>query len=292
QPSPLFPGGVFRGHCLPVVPGSCQRSWPDAESVALSLTPIRRATMCPMPTCRRPRRTAALRRFRPQLLLLEDRLVPSVMTDGPLVGGVTNQARKAWARTDVAASVVVEYGTDPLLTSPLRSAAVTTSAASDFTAIVSLTGLQDLTKYYYRILVDGAPQETTNFPSFTTFANPGLATGFSFAIVGDLENARTYPDRPAPAYIPLHNDNPAFVLQIGDFDHRNPVTLAAMRLMHQQVRGSQSAAGRDWQTYIGNSIPVDHVYDDHDYGINDGDKTWAQKAAALQSYKEYYPTYD
>jgi alkaline phosphatase D len=225
------------------------------------------------------------------MLLLEDRLVPSAMTDGPLVGGVTNQVAEVWARTDVAASVAVEYSTDPLLASPQRSAAVTTTAGSDFTAIVPLSGLQALTKYYYRILVDGTPEETANFPSFTTFANPGAATGFSFAVVGDLQNTRTYPNVSAPAYIPLHNDNPSFVLQIGDFDHRNPSNLAAMRLMHRQVRGSQSAAGQDWQTYIGNSFPVDHVYDDHDYGTNDGDKTWAQKAAALQAYKEYYPTY-
>jgi alkaline phosphatase D len=46
------------------------------------------------------------------------------------------------------------------------------------------------------------------------------------------------------------SQRPAFVLQIGDFDHRDPQTLEEMRMMHREVRGGgvASAAGRDFRT--------------------------------------------
>src|SRR5262249_25038042 len=74
----------------------------------------------------------------------EDRAVPAAMTNGPLVGGVTATAAEVWARTDAAASVAVQYSTDPNLAGAKTSAAIQTSAAHDFTAIVPITGLQPL----------------------------------------------------------------------------------------------------------------------------------------------------
>src|SRR5262245_13451812 len=98
-------------------------------------------------------------RFRPMVELLEARTVPAAgLTDGPVVGGVTDHSARVFARTDSAASVTVEYSASPSLTGSLVSPSVATSSGGDFTAIVSLDGLAPLTTYYYRILVNGAAQ--------------------------------------------------------------------------------------------------------------------------------------
>src|SRR5262245_34625650 len=90
----------------------------------------------------------------------------AVQTDGPLVGAVTDTSAKIFARTDARGTVRIEYSTDPGLASVTKSASKKTSSGSDFTAILALSGLTAETTYYYRVTVDGAPQQTTPYPSF------------------------------------------------------------------------------------------------------------------------------
>ena len=54
--------------------------------------------------------------------------------------------------------------------------------------------------------------------------------------------------------------------------------------------GPATPAGQDFATYIASQFPVFHVWDDHDYGTNDGNKEFAGRADALQAFQEYYPT--
>jgi alkaline phosphatase D len=214
------------------------------------------------------------------------------MTDGPVVGGVTDVRARIFARTGVAASVAVKYSTNANLANPVTSGALSTSSVHDFTAIVEIDGLKALTKYYYTILVNGKAQESSPYPSFTTFPAAGSNTSFNFSVFSDLQTTTNDPTVGAPAYQAGYSLGSAFALQIGDFDHRDPQTLADMRLMHRQVRGPYDAAGSDFATYIGPTMPLDHVFDDHDYGMDNGNQFWQGKAAAIQAYEEYYPTYD
>lgn len=237
-----------------------------------------------------PCRRAGGRRL--TLEVLEDRVVLSTMTNGPLVGGVTDQSANVWARTDGSAAVAVQYSTDPTMAGALTTAPVQTAAAHDFTAIVPLAGLRPLTRYYYRILVDGQPQETTNYPTFVSFPRAGAPTDFTFGAISDQESVNQYPGQGAPAFAQLAGANPAFVLQTGDFDHRNPTSLALMRTMHRQLIDPSFVAGQQFITSIAHNFPFDHIWSDHDFGDNNSDGTFPNRLAALQSYKEYYPTYD
>jgi alkaline phosphatase D len=231
------------------------------------------------------------RRRRSAVEQLEQRALLASVTDGPLVGGVTDTSAKVFVRTDVPAFVRVEYSTQPDLSSAQESPGLKTTAAADDTAILTLSGLQPLTKYYYRFEVGAIPQQTSNYPSFTTFPPAGAPTDFTFDVFSDLATVTKYPTRPAPAYASGMQDNPAFVLQTGDFDHRNPSTLAQMRLMDRQVRSLQFPAGADFTNNVADHVPVDHVYDDHDYGWNNGGKSFPGRSSAIEAYREYYPTY-
>ncbi len=81
-----------------------------------------------------------------------------VLTHGPVVGGVSASDARVFVRTNTTASVTLRYGADPDLRTYLVSEAVTTDASSDFTAIISLSGLAPETALYLNVVVSGAPQ--------------------------------------------------------------------------------------------------------------------------------------
>jgi alkaline phosphatase D len=222
------------------------------------------------------------------LLLLSDASA-AALTHQPLISSVTSSTAKVWVRTDSAARVWVEYSSDPELAAPALTADVDTSGDSDFTATLDMDGLAPLTAYYYRVVVDGVDAQTADYPSFVTFPSEGMPSDFSVGVVSDLINTRSRPEIPAPAYQALAEESPAFVLQIGDFDHGNPGTLAEMRNMRKRTRGPNSAAGTDWASEIAPYFPVYYVWDDHDYGANNADKTFSGRADALRVYDEYFP---
>ena len=214
----------------------------------------------------------------------------AVLTDAPIVGGVRDSETKVWFRTNQQATVAVEYSTSPTLENASLSSIHTTQSTADHTGIITLTGLLAETKYYYRLVVDGAPQQFSNYPSWTSFAAPGRFRDFTFAVTADLENGTKHPVQAAPVYAQIAADDPHFFLQIGDFDHRRPDSLAEMRSMHRSVRGPLIASGADFAEHIADEFPVFHVWDDHDYGMNNGDKNFPGRAAALEAFKEYFPT--
>jgi alkaline phosphatase D len=213
-----------------------------------------------------------------------------MQTDGPLVGGVTERSARIFVRTDVPALVQIEYSTLPDLNDSEFSDTRYTDANRDYTTIIDLDNLEPQTIYYYRILVDGVSQQLETLPSFETFPRSHGPVSFRFAIVADVLNSLSYPEVPAPVYQQVAAADPKFVLQIGDFDHRNPQTLSGMRNMHRDVRGEYSIAGHDFLEQIASRFPVFHTWDDHDYGVNNGDKNWVGRSDALQAFDEYYPT--
>src|SRR4051794_31351813 len=78
-----------------------------------------------------------------------------VLTHGPVVGGVTDTEAKVFVRTDVAATVVLQYSTDPVFGTYSASGDYATAETSDFTSTISLSGLTAETTYYLRVLVNG-----------------------------------------------------------------------------------------------------------------------------------------
>lgn len=140
--------------------------------------------------------------------------------------------------------------------------------------------------HWYRIKVDGNVQSTPNVHKFRTFPS-GSAT-FKFAVFADVAPN----DRPADSYSAAQSDGLLFMLELGDMDHRNPSTLSEMRQMHRDMRDTTKDHGGDFIQHLASNMCVSHVFDDHDYGGNDTDKTFAGKAYAIQAFKEYWPCYD
>jgi alkaline phosphatase D len=212
------------------------------------------------------------------------------LSHGPLVGGVDHQGAKIFVRTDVEAEAQIEYwaASGPCAAHQFTQRPSTKQSA-DFTLIFELTGLCSDTLYYYTVLVDRVSQFTETFPSFRTFPDPSSTATFGFAVLADLRGSKNSPAVSAPVYATVASEGPAFVMQIGDFDHRNPKGIAAARDMHKEVRSAATPSGLDFLTNIACCYPFFHVWDDHDYGRDNGDKTFTGKARAIQAFREYYP---
>ena len=156
-----------------------------------------------------------------------------MLTHGPVVGGVTDTEAKVFVRTDVAATVMLQYSSDPLFGTYSASDAYATTDTSDFTTTIPLSGLSAETTYYLRVLVNGLVQNAPPYPSFTSFAPPGTARNFNFVVLTDLLNVSEM-DRDVQTFQLASNFSPAFVFLGGDFDHRNPGTVTAKRTMFKE----------------------------------------------------------
>ena len=218
---------------------------------------------------------------------------PPVVTHGPIVGGVSDSTAVVFFRSSSAASVSILYSTDPSFEVDLHTSSIAQATAEgDFTAQVGIRDLKPSTTYFYKVLLSGNVQELAIEHRFTTAPPPEAIVDFDFAVFSDLSSD---PPFDAPAYVSAANEDPAFVLQIGDFDHREPggsrfpsITISNWRRMHQEVL-QDSPSGQDLARYITPRFPLYHIWDDHDYGANNTDRTRWWKGLATQAFKEYYP---
>ena len=217
----------------------------------------------------------------------------ATLTHGPVVGGVSDSGAVVFVRTSAAATVRVAYSRDPSFQSDLRfSLGVKARNRNDYTVHVRLKNLQPATSYFYQVRVDGRLQALPVQHRFTTAPVVATSADFRFAVFSDLSSR---PEVGAPAYQSAASDNPAFVLQIGDFDHRAPgsplrpsIDVDNWRKMHRDVL-HDNTAGQQFARYIGSSFPFYHTWDDHDYGENDADRTAWWRNMAQRAFLEYFP---
>lgn len=206
------------------------------------------------------------------------------LTHGPVVGAVTPNSARVFIRTNQAAQAQIAYGLRADGSDAKLSAGSATEADADFTMQLELNGLAPDTTYYLNVLVDGTEQANAPLAKFKTFPPDGTAEAFTWVMLTDFSQ------KASPAFAHAARENPAFVIIGGDFDHSNPNTLDAKRQMFRDLYDPKGVRG-DFVTKILRQFAVAHMWDDHDLGVNNADRTYANKALALQVLQEYFPVY-
>jgi alkaline phosphatase D len=214
----------------------------------------------------------------------------ALLTHGPVVGGVTDSEAKLFLRTGQAASVKIEYSTDPNLLNSLMTNTLQTSYTKDFTTVVTLTGLNPQTTYYLNIYVNGVPQFSSGYPSFKTFPAITDPQQFKFIILTDFRD-QIKVTKTFPTFFNASQEGADFVFIGGDFDHSNPTTLSEKRKMFKQLYNPNSLGLGDFMNGILRLMPIVHQWDDHDAGKNNIDKTYPYWKRSYRVFKEYVPTY-
>jgi alkaline phosphatase D len=183
--------------------------------------------------------------------------------------------------------VVVEYGEHlGRLGEGTIAHAILPKEEEDYTGTVQLENLSPNTTYYYRLLVDGDPFPADHPASFKTF--PEVA---AHARIGFLADVFFKEEKSAPALQALSGEEPDLVLILGDWPHGDPKQLSEMRRMYRSFRNQTTTMGSEFVQHILWKVPVARVWDDHDYGTNNSDKTFPGRQEAIQAHDEYWPSY-
>jgi phosphodiesterase/alkaline phosphatase D-like protein len=191
------------------------------------------------------------------------------------VGGVTDQSARFWVRLTGVGEVAIQVDTDPAFPSPLIGSSATTTPEGNFAVIVSISGLQAETRYYYRATIGGIPHSRVG--SFMSFPAPGTPSTFTFAFGSCQQNSTTWDGH---VYREIIKSTPRFFLQLGDWGY--PDTTDSLPEDSSFFAADFAAVQSTYLTrysldYPMDSLlqiaPVDYVYDDHDFMNNNASAT-------------------
>ena len=198
---------------------------------------------------------------------------------GPMLGHVGPGEARLWVKSTGAAkvSVKVSEAADLKDARSIDGPALAEDAA--FTATIVVPELKPATRYYYSVLLDGAPALARPWPSFTTAPADGAKGKLRFAF-GSCVGKEAWLD--AATWADLDARTPVdLVLLLGDNHYANttePVKQRAAYVSHRLNPGFRALFSR---------TPLYSIWDDHDFGPNDSDSTLKGKEQSLATFKEF-----
>ena len=204
---------------------------------------------------------------------------------GPMIGHTGPRDTRIWAKASGAARLSVRLGTDAALANARLFEGPALGTDSDFMGHVRVDGLQPATTYHYAILLDGKPAMLRPYPAFTTAPEIGAAgrtrvafsscvgrSSFMAAAIWAEMSARTRFD---------------LLLMLGDNTYADSTAPDVQRRHYYDHRSALGYAE------ITRRVPTYAIWDDHDYGPNDSDRTAAGKEISLQTFQQFWanPSY-
>ncbi len=173
-------------------------------------------------------------------------------------------------------------------------------------AIFNLVNLEENTLYYYAIIADGRrypSQGTLKFKTVKVNQQYSFAIGCSSCAGGtigqfissgvsnnkvfDVIRQYKYKDENG------QDSNLALFIHMGDFHYRND--LPSLGLKEKNLDNYREnfdlVMTQQRQRNLYQNIPLAYIWDDHDYGTNDSDGSYALKYVASEVYREQVPHY-
>lgn len=227
------------------------------------------------------------------LVLAASTLYSQDLVYPPFVGAVTDTEATVQVRLTAPATVVVHYSTQESFSPLSSSAPVTISAATDLSGKIVLSGLQQKTRYYYRIANE------SNVPlyasrSFTTFPAEGIDAPVNILFGSCQQLGSTDSGAVFEFATTLEAD---MFIQLGDW------TYPDRRLNTIGYPNNDSSVSRSYELRLDSTypfsgkvlaeIPVAYVWDDHDWAGNnsDGDIPSDVRQRLMAGYKNHIPHY-
>jgi len=216
------------------------------------------------------------------------------LRSGPMLGYADMSEALIWVQTDAPAEVWAEYfGTDD--GPPRRTEPVRTQRERGCTARLIATDLQPGRTYSYRILVDGVAQDLPHPARFSTQplwqwrGDPPVFTLATGSCTYINEEAL---DRPGRAYggdyrifEAIHRARPDLMLWLGDNTYLREADWGSRSGIYH--RYSHTRALPELQPLLA-ACPHYAIWDDHDYGPNDSDRSFIHKATTLEAFRDFW----
>jgi alkaline phosphatase D len=229
---------------------------------------------------------------------------PSLVS-GPMLGHVTMRTAAVWLQADGAGTAQLEYWKADDPKAKQRTASIDLPAAADFSAIFDLVGLEPGARYEYRVLMDGRAAEVgerlfmRTQPLWKLRVDPADFKVFMGSCVYVNDPPYDRPGKPYGADYFVFDTIAAkaradagyhFMLWLGDnlyfreADYESPWGMS-YRWHYQRALPELQPLLRATQHYA--------IWDDHDYGPNDTNRSFVFKGAALELFQRYWanPSY-
>ncbi len=243
------------------------------------------------------------------LLFASKGLLAQMITQGPAFGGMTHQSAKVYLRTLEPSTLKIEWSVDSTFAS-VQSVEGQSRQYLDNSVILSITGLQPDTKYYYRLYANGVRDTISAW--FKTFPMPGTRGDFTFVTGScqETENMKVFD------VLPLCN--PYFLLHTGDYTYPDYQISPDYSAHYGQMAYSyQKRYDEKVMKQMLHNIPIDYIYDDNDYvgssgGLHEKDynsqdsrlffktenKIWTDsfpdfwRSNCIRGYMDFFPGYE
>ncbi|MCB0823989.1 MAG: alkaline phosphatase family protein [Bacteroidales bacterium] len=218
----------------------------------------------------------------------------SQLVSGPMLGYSTMSEVAVWLQTDGPATVNMTYfdKNEPELI--LSTEPVTTSAEGFYTAKL-IAIVSEGKRYQYEILLNGIPLEfdyPLEFQSQTLWQYRFDAPDFNFVIGSCNYVNEPEVDRPGKPYGGEHfifdniyKEHPDFMVWMGDNTYLREVDWNSKTgIVH---RYTHTRALPEMQPLLG-SVHQYAIWDDHDYGPNNSDRSYWMKDFSLEVFKTFW----
>lgn len=206
---------------------------------------------------------------------------PRVM-NGPMVGAPSPKTITIWVRVSGPYDVVLEVSSEDDPSAIVYSESVRARHENDFCVCVTARDLTPNAVYRYRVMVNGSLDRYLRGQSqFRTKTAYETRSHDTFTI-GFGSCARYQIDPVQKIWGRVQEHNPDLFFWLGDnmyADSTEPAILVQEWRRQRDVVSMQA---------VSRSIPQLAIWDDHDYGLNDHDKTNPLREQALHIFKKYW----
>lgn len=194
-----------------------------------------------------------------------------------MLGEVGPTEAVIWVRVNEAWPVVVEYGREYPFGESWRTEPQVARPEDRRIVKIRLTGLLPGTEYYYKVWVNGEEDRLTrDLPASRLRTAPAGPARFRVAFGSCVEFMRY---RSQPVWTAIERSQPDLFFWLGDNiygDSLEPETLFEEYMRQREVPEYQA---------LMRSVPQWATWDDHDYGLNNHNRTHTGKGSALEVFK-------
>lgn len=197
------------------------------------------------------------------------------LTHGPMIGHTTDTTARVWIRADGLCRLQVRtVGPGGKI---ITSEGIRLVEADNFCGSVVLKSLSPSTRYGYRIILNNEEKSPSVSQEFTTFPPEQqrgiLRVGFGHSLIGP-GNQTTWRS--------IAEKKPNLFILMGDNIYSNTTDPARQRQMYLQFR-----ADPHFRAFAA-TTPIYVIWDDHDYGKNNSDRTQQGKERSLRTFNEMW----
>ena len=202
--------------------------------------------------------------------------------NGPMLGVPESDAITVWVRPSGAFEARLEVSETEDFARITASATQMALAESDYCVTLRAGGLQPGRAYFYRVLIDNALDRYTRARApHRAHTAPAEGTNVSFTL-GFGSCARYQIDPVQPIWQQVQQRNPDLFLWLGDNCYGDTTTPGFLREEMRRQRDVLSLQP------VLRSIPHLAIWDDHDYALNDSDRTNPVRKEALEIFAQYW----